>query len=641
VVLVGRSGPAAAGVAVLAAGVAGAGSAVAVVACDIAERASVRALLTWIGASGPRLSAVLHAAVSIGLASLAETGIAGLTAGLAAKVAGAAVLDELTAGLELDAFVLFSSIAGVWGSSVHGPYAAGNAYLDALASHRRGRGQAATSVAWGVWDAGWVRGGGPVAAGLRRQGLAFLDPGRALAVLEQVLADDETFIAVADVDWAHFAPAFTVRRPSPLIGDLPEVRQALAAGDGSAATAGAQTSLARRLAGLPRAGQETLLTDLVRAEAAAVLGHPSPEAVGANAGFLELGLDSLTAVELRNRLNAVSGLRLPATAVFDHPTSLLLARHLRAELSAAGLLPGTGSPRNGDDSPPNGDDGRRYTASGDTVPAADTAPTRFLGGLYAQAARAGRAGEIMRLIQGLATFRPTFAGPAELGAVPGPVPVCRGPAGPGMIFFPSFVGRPQEYARLARGFRGIREVSVIPAPGFAAAEPLPATAGALIALHAQTIASTAGGAPFVLAGHSSGGLVAHAVATHLQNAGQPPAAIVLLDTFTPEKTTFEEFRSRLPEIVLTDGEQREDAWLTAMVHYFWLDWTGLDETALPTLLVRPDEPLSGSPGQAGRPPSWAFSSNVTIVEVPGSHFSMMADHADTTAQAVNDWLAGL
>jgi mycoketide-CoA synthase len=468
-----------------------------------------------------------------------------------------------------------------------------------------------------------------------------MDPRLAVRALERVLDAGRTLVTVADVDWARFAPAFTVRRPSPLIGDLAEVRQALAAGDGSAAAAGAPTLLARRLAGLPRAGQETLLTDLVRAEAAAVLQHLSAEAVGAGAGFLELGVDSLTAVELRNRLNTVTGLRLTATAVFDHSTPLLLARHLRAELATAGLLPGTGSPRSGDDSPRSGDDGRRYTASGDAVPAADTASTRFLGGLYARAAGAGRAAEILRLIQGLAVFRPTFAGPAELSAVPGPVPVCRGRAEPGMICFPSFVGRPHEYARFASGFRGIREVSVIPAPGFAAAEPLPATAGALIAVHAETISKTAGGAPFVLAGHSSGGLVAHAVATRLQNAGQPPAAIVLLDTFTPEKARLEEFRSMLPEIVLTDGQQLEDAWLTAMVHYFWLDWTGLDETALPTLLVRPDEPLSGPPGQAGRPPTWALSSNVTIVDVPGTHFSMMTEHADTTAAAVNDWLAGL
>ena len=149
-------------------------------------------LLAWIGAGGPPLRVVVHAAVGVALEPVDGIGVGSLAAGLAAKVAGAVVLDELTAGLELDAFVLFSSIAGVWGSRDHGAYAAGNAFLDALAQGRRGRGLPGTSVAWGIWDAGWAAGDGGL-AGLRRQGLRFLDPGRALAVLGQVLAGGEAF----------------------------------------------------------------------------------------------------------------------------------------------------------------------------------------------------------------------------------------------------------------------------------------------------------------------------------------------------------------------------------------------------------------------------------------------------------------
>ena len=241
--LVSRTGPAAAKIAGLAADLAQAGSAVTVLSCDITERAALRALLTWLAAAGPKLSAVLHAAVGADLASLAETGIGELASGLAAKAAGAAVLDELTDGLDLDAFVLFSSIAGVWGSGLHATYAAGNAYLDALASHRRGRGRPATSVAWGVWEAGW-NAGPDLAAGLRRQGLRFLDPGRALAALGHVLADDETFLAVADVDWARFAPVYRAARAWRLLDELPEVRElaatpaAASAGDAELAAAG-------------------------------------------------------------------------------------------------------------------------------------------------------------------------------------------------------------------------------------------------------------------------------------------------------------------------------------------------------------------------------------------------------------------
>jgi polyketide synthase 12 len=460
------------------------------------------------------------------------------------------------------------------------------------------------------------------------RGMAGLAADEGLALLDRAMARDEAVLVPVRLDLAGL-------RAAAQAGALPVLFSQLAGVPARRAAAGPGTregELRDRLAGADQAGQERVLTDLVRAEAAAVLGYPSMEAVGAEAGFLELGLDSLTAVELRNQLSAVTGLRLPATAVFDYPAPVILARQLRADLATAGLLPGAGAGP-GDAAP--GDDGRRPA-----TPAGG--PGRFLGGLYAQAARADRAGEIMRLIQGLAAFRPTFAGPSELGSIPGPVPVCRGAATPAVICCPSFAGRPQEYARFAGGFRGIREVSVAPAPGFAAGQLLPATAGALIAVHAETIRDSVHGTPFVLAGHSSGGLIAHALATHLEQAGAPPAAVVLMDTFPPESAEMsEKFWSMLPGVVLADGEHQEDAWLTAMAHYFCLDWTGLDQTALPTLLVHAEEPLAGSPGQAARDFSWALSRNVTTVDVPGNHFTMMAEHAGTTARAVNDWLAGL
>ena len=148
------------------------------------------------------------------------------------KAAGAANLDAVLGDAKLDAFVLFSSIAGVWGSGVHGAYAAANAYLDALAEQRRARGLTATSIAWGVWDAWASLDGGSMPAEvdpgqLRRRGLPFMNPELAFAGMQQVLDHDETFIAVADVDWQRFAKAFTSVRPSPLIQGVPEVQQAL------------------------------------------------------------------------------------------------------------------------------------------------------------------------------------------------------------------------------------------------------------------------------------------------------------------------------------------------------------------------------------------------------------------------------
>jgi len=220
VVLASRSGPAAQGVAVLAAQLAATGAQVAVVACDMAERSGLTALLTWIAVSGPPLAAVMHAAGAAQATALADTTAAELAAVLSAKTAGAILLDELTAGMDLDGFVLFSSIAATWGSGLQPGYAAANAFLDALAEDRRVRGLAGTSVAWGPWAGGGMTDAGS-GAQLRRRGLRLMNPELAVRALAQVLDHDEALVTVADVDWARFAPAFTVRRPSPLIASLP------------------------------------------------------------------------------------------------------------------------------------------------------------------------------------------------------------------------------------------------------------------------------------------------------------------------------------------------------------------------------------------------------------------------------------
>ncbi|HEY2287369.1 MAG TPA: SDR family NAD(P)-dependent oxidoreductase, partial [Streptosporangiaceae bacterium] len=332
VVLASRSGPAAPGVVALAAELAAAGTGTAVIACNVADRDQVAGLLGRIAAGGPRLCGVMHAAGLVQDTALDATTVAELSAVAGAKAAGAAHLDELTQSLGVERFVLFSSIAATWGSGGQPGYAAANAYLDALAEARRGRGQPASSVAWGPWDGGGMtdREG---AEQLRRRGLRPIDPGRATGALGQVLDGTETQVTLAEVDWARFAPPFTLRRSSPLIAGLPEVRQALADGtaEGGPADPGAGTALSQRLAGLPPAERDRVLVSVIRAEAAAVLGHSSTEAVEAGRAFRDMGFDSLTAVELRDRLTAATGLRLPATLVFDYPTPAVLAGYLRAE----------------------------------------------------------------------------------------------------------------------------------------------------------------------------------------------------------------------------------------------------------------------------------------------------------------------
>ena len=339
IILASRSGPAAPGAAALAAALAVAGATAELIAGDVANRDEVAGLLARTAADGPPLTAVLHTAGVVDDGVLDRLDTARLAAVLAPKATAAVYLDELTEGLNLDAFVLFSSAAATFGGAGQGNYAAANAFLDALAQHRRARGLPATSVAWGPWAGGGLaQASQAVRQRVRRGALPAMEPALALTALGQILAGRDAALTVMDVDWAQFAAAPGAGQ-SPLLRDLPEIRQyarALDAGTGAGPDRG---ELARQLAGLSPAGQARMLTELVRTQAATVLGHPSADAVGAGRAFSDLGFDSLTAVELRNRLAAATGLRLPATLVFDYPTSAALADYLRAEIQPAGTAP--------------------------------------------------------------------------------------------------------------------------------------------------------------------------------------------------------------------------------------------------------------------------------------------------------------
>jgi acyl transferase domain-containing protein len=305
--------------------------------CDVADPVAVAALVRRLADEGTPVRAVVHAAAAMELGSLATTPLGDLARVFDAKAMGAEHLADALADVELDAFVLFSSIAGVWGSGDHGAYAAANAYLDAFARRRRARGLVATSIAWGVWDSpgftdDLVLPGGLDLARLRARGLPFLDPDVAVGALRRCLDDDETVLAVADVDWSRFADVFTSARRSPLFAEILEV----AAED--AAPPVVESELLRRLTGLSTAEADRVLHDLVRAQAAEVLGHGDGD-LDSSRAFRDLGFESLTAVDLRNRLVALTGLRLPAAVVFDYPTVHELARHLRELLRGEEVAP--------------------------------------------------------------------------------------------------------------------------------------------------------------------------------------------------------------------------------------------------------------------------------------------------------------
>ncbi|MFI6345955.1 type I polyketide synthase [Streptomyces sp. NPDC050560] len=337
-VLAGRAGPAAPGADALAEELRALGARVTLAACDITDRAAVEELLKGLTAAGDPVRAVFHAAGTAEYAPFADLTPEGVAQALSAKVAGARHLDELLEPDAVDAFVLFSSIAGVWGSGGQAAYSAGNAYLDALAHARRAAGGRATSVAWGAWGGGGGMLDDERVGQLARGGVGVMAPEAAITALEQAVTDDETALVVADMAWDRFLPAFTLHRPSPFLSDLPDVAALLADDTANTGRTGAG-SWQSRLAGLPQDEQRTLLRDLVSAEAAGVLGHTKGTAVDADRAFRDLGFDSLTAVELRNRLRAATGLALPATVVFDHPTAATLAEHLRGALLGAAEAP--------------------------------------------------------------------------------------------------------------------------------------------------------------------------------------------------------------------------------------------------------------------------------------------------------------
>ena len=211
-------------------------------------------------------------------------------------------------------------------------YAAANAYLDALAEHRRSLGLTATSVAWGIWG-----GGGMVseaaAVELRKRGLGPMDPSLAVLALAQTLEHDETAVTIADIDWARFAPSFSVSRARPLLRDIPDAQEALAAETSGAPAAGVGSLLFDMLHGQSEEERHRRLTSFVLDETAIVLGHIDSSRIEADRGFFDLGLDSLMALELRRRLQKVTGIALPATMTFDHPSPFRVATFLHDTLA--------------------------------------------------------------------------------------------------------------------------------------------------------------------------------------------------------------------------------------------------------------------------------------------------------------------
>ncbi|OIK05263.1 type I polyketide synthase [Streptomyces monashensis] len=338
--LASRRGAAAEGAAELVADLEGAGAAVRVVQCDVADRAAVADLFADLPGRYP-LTAVVHAA-----GVLADGTVESLTAQslghvLSAKAGGALHLHELTRRHTLSAFIQFSALAGTLGTAGQANYAAANAFLDGLAAQRRASGLVGTSLAWGWWEQSSGMTGELDRADLsrlRRTGLAAMPTPEALALFDAACALDKPVLVPARVDVAALRNRTGDELP-PLLRELVDGGRPRRDRTGTAHDGGSP-GLSARLAGLSADEAAAVVLDWVRDQVALVLGHPSGAVVDADQAFTQLGFDSLTSVELCNRLAAATGLRLPTTLVFSYPTPRELGEHLAGRLTPA---PGTGA----------------------------------------------------------------------------------------------------------------------------------------------------------------------------------------------------------------------------------------------------------------------------------------------------------
>ncbi|MFF7656914.1 SDR family NAD(P)-dependent oxidoreductase, partial [Streptomyces sp. NPDC007983] len=321
------------------------GATVHLAACDTADHNALANLLTTIPHEHP-LTAVIHTAGTLADATLTTLTPQHLTDVLRPKIDAAWNLHHLTTHLPLTHFILFSSIAGALGSAGQANYAAANTYLDALAQHRRTLGLPATSLVWGLWGQSGMGAAleGAELARMRRIGVVAMEPEEGLSLFDHAVRNARPVLVPA-----RFDTTALVSSPVPVPGVLRGLVRAADGGAAGGASPGGAASgdrrahadtgaedverLLARLTGLPSEERREVLLDLVRETTAAVLGHAAPEAIAEDRGLLDLGLDSLTAVELRNRLNARTGLRLPTTLTFDYPTPGVLAGHLHDELT--------------------------------------------------------------------------------------------------------------------------------------------------------------------------------------------------------------------------------------------------------------------------------------------------------------------
>ncbi|MBP2325808.1 acyl transferase domain-containing protein/short-subunit dehydrogenase/acyl carrier protein/thioesterase domain-containing protein [Kibdelosporangium banguiense] len=585
------------------------GANVTVAACDVSDREALTRLV-----NGLDLTGVVHAA------GLAHNGLAGSLSSeqmhmvLQPKADAAWYLHELTKDKDLAAFVLFSSAGGLVLAAGQGNYAAANVFLDALAAQRKFEGLPATSMAFGLWD---------VATGLsqylseadlqrmNRNGMPALSAEEGLALFDAALASGQAQLVPLRVDLAALR-AREDEIPALLQGMAPTIRRR--------AAGRSEGTQQLQLANLPQDERAKVVLGLVRAYAAEVLGFGDVDAIDPDGGFLEAGFDSLTAVELRNRINSVTGLNLPALSVFDARNPAELATLICSQMTQT------------------------------QQPAAATQQAETLYDLFLQAIVDGNLQKGLSLLKAVAALRPEFHSPEDLTEFPEPVTFSTpgDSSRPRLICLstPTVAGGVHQHARLAAQLH--MPVTALPMPGFGMGESLPDSFGAAVKVLAESVRRAANGEPFVLLGFSSGGLLAHATAAYMERElDSRLLAVILLDTYRVTEDgddeggsgIFKQMALAVPAKAAELGTFNS-AQLSAMGRYVELlpEFT-MQAVAAPVLFVQAGELFEMGPGDRTAA-NWqaTWESAHTVLTVPGTHFTIAEQNAGTTARAIEGWL---
>ncbi|MEU8137578.1 alpha/beta fold hydrolase, partial [Streptodolium elevatio] len=419
----------------------------------------------------------------------------------------------------------------------------------------------------------------------------------------------------------------------------PQRRRARQTSDTSSAV------LAQRLAGLTEFAREEELLGLVRTELAVILGYSAAEAhevTDPERAFLEVGLDSLTGVELRNRLADATGLRLPATLTIAHPTPRALAGFLSEKFGEA-----PGKPTEFAEQP-----GTAATDGAGATDAEARAQTA-LASFYVQLCRAKKhmtSAEVIMAAAGLRTFFTLDERAAHAKKV---LRLATGDGGPKIVCFPSVsaLSGPHEYARFAQAFQGERDVFVLQTPGFGRGESLPDSAETLVRLHVDSVKAVVGDAPFVVVGRSMGGCIAQEVTRQLEADGVLPVGLALIDTFPIDAALQPGMDWWLPAMIdgMLDRIAQYDMYLddvnlSTMGQYqrIFADWKPRP-IATPTMAAQGQQPIKGTvidpEGRWDWRAYWPVAHD--LVPITGDHFTVLEDHAQDTARAIAAWVGSL